>query len=225
TASAEDARDYALDLLEMTEDQDEFDVEGIGISDTNRDWLKDNIIFPATGYSSPPESWPPPGPGWVRVVDTFQDFADTICEKFQIIVEPTGACCDPATGNCEDLTEAECLVPLQWNEGESCAQFVCDQPDCFTDGDCDDTNPCTTNACVEGTCVYTPVTDVTSCDDGLYCTDPDTCTSGVCGGPARDCSAAGDQCNVGVCDEDADACVKQPANEGQACDDGNACNT
>jgi len=31
--------------------------------------------------------------------------------------------------------------------------------------------------------------DGTSCDDGLYCTNPDTCTAGVCGGSARDCSA------------------------------------
>jgi uncharacterized repeat protein (TIGR01451 family) len=85
-ASTECARAYALATLEMTTDQDEIDVEGIAITDTNRDWFKNNIIFPATGYSSPPESWPPPGPGWVRVVANADDFAETICEKFEIVV-------------------------------------------------------------------------------------------------------------------------------------------
>jgi hypothetical protein len=33
-----------------------------------------------------------------------------------------------------------------------------------------------------------------------------------------------DQCNVGVCDEGADSCVAQPANQGLACDDGLYCN-
>jgi len=84
--SAECARAYAIDELEMTEGQDEIDVEGIGITDRNRDWLKNNIIFPATGYSNPPESWPPPGPGWVRVVEDAEEFAETICEKFEIVL-------------------------------------------------------------------------------------------------------------------------------------------
>jgi hypothetical protein len=84
--SAECAREYALTTLLMTNDQDEFDAEGIGITDANRDWLKNNIIFPATGYSSPPESWPPPGPGWVRVVEDINEFAETICEKFKIVL-------------------------------------------------------------------------------------------------------------------------------------------
>jgi hypothetical protein len=49
--------------------------------------------------------------------------------------------------------------------------------------------------------------DGTPCNDGLYCTDPDNCTEGVCGGPVRDCS---DNlfCTVNDhCDEDLDACV------------------
>jgi hypothetical protein len=73
----------------MSPDQDEIDVEGIGITDSNRDWLKNNIIFPATGYSSPPEDWPPQPPqerGWVRVVEDAEEFAETICEKFEIVL-------------------------------------------------------------------------------------------------------------------------------------------
>ena len=49
--------------------------------------------------------------------------------------------------------------------------------------------------------------DGTTCDDGLYCTVPDTCTAGICGGPARDCSSLDDKCQEGVCNEDLNSCV------------------
>jgi len=46
----------------------------------------------------------------------------------------------------------------------------------------------------------------TVCDDGLFCTIDDVCTSGVCGGAARDCSDAF-TCTTDSCDEQADQCV------------------
>src|SRR6185295_8185543 len=53
--------------------------------------------------------------------------------------------------------------------------------------------------------------DGTACNDGNFCTDGDVCVSGVCTpGAPRDCSAAGDQCNDGVCDESSDSCVPRP---------------
>ena len=51
--------------------------------------------------------------------------------------------------------------------------------------------------------------DTTPCDDGLYCTDPDTCTAGVCGGGARDCSDSV-SCTVDTCDEVNDKCDNTP---------------
>jgi hypothetical protein len=51
--------------------------------------------------------------------------------------------------------------------------------------------------------------DGVSCDDGLFCTDPDTCTSGECGGPPRDCADVDpttlDTCNklLGACEHEA----------------------
>jgi len=86
--SAECARNYTIATLGMTSNQDEIDAEAIGITVGNRDWLKNNIIFPATGYSNPPEAWPPPGPGWVRVFTTFEEFVPSVCEKFAAILEP-----------------------------------------------------------------------------------------------------------------------------------------
>jgi len=81
--SAECARAYAIDELEMTADQDEFDAEGIGISDANRNWLRDYIVWPQPGYIAPPFDG---GLGWVRVVEDFEEFAETICEKFEIVL-------------------------------------------------------------------------------------------------------------------------------------------
>ena len=51
----------------------------------------------------------------------------------------------------------------------------------------------------------------------------DTCSAGVCGGAARDCSAFADQCNDGTCDEAAGRCEATPKANGTACDDGSAC--
>jgi hypothetical protein len=122
---------------------------------------------------------------------------------------------------------------------------------CPSDQDCDDGNLCTdSDACRDGTCVGTAkdcsylddqcnigicdtdtgdcVPDPTPkngnpCADGLYCTDPDECTGGVCGGSARDCSSAGDQCNDGVCNETTDTCEPRPKTDGTACDDDVPC--
>lgn len=76
------ARNYLLDLLEMTIEQDEFDAEAVGAG-TDVTWLRDNIVWPQPGY----DDWPPSGPGWVRYVDSYSEFASTICEKFTIIFQ------------------------------------------------------------------------------------------------------------------------------------------
>jgi len=49
--------------------------------------------------------------------------------------------------------------------------------DCLVDGDCDDSNVCTDDACVAGVCENTDNTD--TCDDGVPCTDA-VCQSGSC---------------------------------------------
>ena len=76
------AQNYAIAQLSMTSD-DEIDVEGIGITDTNRDWLKDKIVYPQPGHIAPPYT-----PGWVIVVADAQAFADSVCEKIISIVPP-----------------------------------------------------------------------------------------------------------------------------------------
>ncbi|NMB75029.1 MAG: hypothetical protein GYA21_07855 [Myxococcales bacterium] len=94
---------------------------------------------------------------------------------------------------------------------------------CTQDAECDDGNACTTDACAGGHCSNTAVGDGAPCDDGRYCTDPDRCTGGVCGGSARDCSHLSGQCQDGVCDEDAGRCVAAPKPPSTPCDDGKFC--
>ncbi|MCA9519430.1 MAG: hypothetical protein KC609_00590, partial [Myxococcales bacterium] len=111
-------------------------------------------------------------------------------------------------------------------EGDECnekGECVGQQKDCSASGD-----QCNAGVCDETTksCTTVPKPDTTPCDDGSYCTINDRCDGqGQCGGDPRDCSASGDQCNSGVCDEDSKSCVKTPKSDTTPCDDGKFCTT
>ncbi len=73
--------------------------------------------------------------------------------------------------------------------------------------DCSDGNPCTDDACVAGTCVYSANAAV--CDDGDACTTEDRCSGGVCGGGAAlDCNDD-NACTTDACDPAA-GCIRTP---------------
>ena len=96
---------------------------------------------------------------------------------------------------------------------------VCQSANC-TSGTplvCNDGNPCTDDSCNPTTgCTFT--NNTAPCDDGLFCTVGELCGGGTClTGIPRDCSSADNQCNVGVCNEGADACQPAAANEGGTC--------
>jgi uncharacterized protein YegL len=69
---------------------DEIDVEAIGYFPFVA-WLGDHIAYPQPGTIHGPgyASWPPPAPGWVRLVDNFDAYAATICGKFGVILQPS----------------------------------------------------------------------------------------------------------------------------------------
>src|SRR5262249_9545463 len=115
------------------------------------------------------------------------------------------------------------------NDGNACTQS-----DTCQAGACVGANPVVCSALDEchvagvcnpasGTCSNPNQADGAACDDGLFCTVNDACTAGVCGGAARDCSAADDACNVGVCREASNRCDASPRPNGTVCDDGDAC--
>jgi hypothetical protein len=76
--------------------------------------------------------------------------------------------------------------------------FVRLNPPCTLPSECDDGDPCTTDACTAGACTFTPV----SCDDGDGCTD-DACAGGACQSTARTCDdgldCTADACVGGAC--------------------------
>jgi hypothetical protein len=79
---------------------------------------------------------------------------------------------------------------------------------------------CNSGACNEAqdACVKVPLAGSPACNDGAFCTVNDTCQGGTCQGAARDCTAAADACNNGVCDEGGDACTKSPKPDSTPCD-------
>jgi cysteine-rich repeat protein len=94
---------------------------------------------------------------------------------------------------------------------------------------CSDGNACTEDSCDEGNdaCAHDGAAlNGSPCEDGAFCTAGDTCAGGTCvpSGPT-DCSAAGDDCNVGVCNETSNQCEPQPVNNGSPCEDGLFCTT
>jgi Zn-dependent protease len=57
----------------------ELDIEGIGMIDVTRDWLKNWVVYPQPGIVAPPFS----KAGWIRVVADPTEFANTLGERLQ----------------------------------------------------------------------------------------------------------------------------------------------
>jgi len=94
---------------------------------------------------------------------------------------------------------------------------------CYTDGDCDDGNTCTLDACDEGSCTNVDVGHVLCPDDGRWCNGTEFCIP-VPGPHQGWCDSTGDPCPAyHVCDEDADTCVLGECLYDYECDDGLTC--
>lgn len=88
--------------------------------------------------------------------------------------------CDP------DCTESICTEYVECPERYN----PCD-PACVS---CDDSDTCTTDTCIDGVCLNTPICDAQCCDDGDPCTQ-DSCENETCAHKPV-CSAA---CGAGPC--------------------------
>ncbi len=167
-----------------------------------------------------------------------------------------GGACKGATTVCDDnnpCTTDTCKpgvgCAFTKKTGGSCSDGdACTTGDTCTKGsclgmpkDCDDSNPCTSDACDGGACLSTAVTATTNCTDGNPCTTGDTCVGKACKGTAKSCddgkSCTKDSCDSstgqcahvtdpsacqgGVCTkatcDSAGGCVYKPQNDGKTC--------
>ena len=158
-----------------------------------------------------------------------------------------GGTCSNLT--CRATTEVLCTDGLD-NDGDGLID--CADPECPAGATCDDSNACTTGdqcgadgGCVQlaaltcttppgacysaaglcqadAGCVYTP--RLGTCDDGLFCTGNDTCSSSAtCAGTPRSCAAPTNVCLApGLCNESAKGCLYSPRASG-TCNDGQNC--
>jgi hypothetical protein len=156
--------------------------------------------------------------------------------------------CDPAgtPGNCDVVTPQpdgttcddglfctmtdQCAGGFCAGTGNPCTTGVCDEAtdscaECLADGDCDDANICTDDACITRTCFRT--NNSIPCSDGSACTSGDACAGGVCTpGSSVNCGGASDQCNIASCDPAGapnNCAILTPRPNGTACSDNNRC--
>lgn len=104
-------RNYLINTLGMTEDQDEIDSEAVGPG-ADAIYLRDNIVYPQPGNIAPPFI-----PGWVYPVSSYSEFSEAIGEKFTVIFSSIENCATIVGTNlmsCVTITpqSADCPPPL-----------------------------------------------------------------------------------------------------------------
>ncbi|MFQ5494753.1 MAG: kelch repeat-containing protein [Phycisphaerae bacterium] len=98
------------------------------------------------------------------------------------------------------VSDADCTDPDPCNGTETCNVDTCVSG---VPVNCDDNNPCTTDACdPTGVCQHTAVSDGVSCGDGAFCNGDETCQGGNCTSGTPPCPAG--PCDA--CDDVADVC-------------------
>lgn len=155
--------------------------------------------------------------------------------------------CDPAAGYICKHGMLNC------NDGDDCTLDACDPdlgcvytldpncvPQCLTNADCDDQDPCTDDECVESACnnwwnedcckkdadcddgnpcttdtcggdqKCTNAPNTNPCDDGDPCTEANTCENGTCSSGSPKDCNDDDDCTVDTCDPTSGACTNEP---------------
>jgi len=169
--------------------------------------------------------------------------ADTLALRLDIedIPVPVENCADGNDNDSDGL--ADCLDPNcsaqscsdgdACTVGDTCAAGLCTG----SPMSCDDGNACTQDSCSAGMCISTPVTPeictnstdddcdtlidcsdpdcaAAPCNDGIACTESDTCTAGVCAGAPIICDDS-NPCTSDACVDG--ACTYSPDDENPNC--------
>ena len=140
---------------------------------------------------------------------------DGLCDD-QILC--TDDACDAATGKCAHVnSNAPCNDNSACTDKDGCKDGKC----VGTAVNCDDKNACTLDNCnTDAGCSHQ--NQAIACDDSDACTLADNCTEGTCkSGNFKDCDDKV-SCTIDSCDQKSGACL-HAAQNGQPCDDGNAC--
>jgi hypothetical protein len=138
--------------------------------------------------------------------------------------------CDETSQTCSTVASQNgdpCVDPNDLClEAATCLNGLCSgtAKDCFFSPVPDD---CHVSECnpQTGNCEPVVGNEGGACTDaGDLCTVNKTCASGVCqGGNPKDCSQLTQDCVLGVCDVNTGQCTTQSLNNGDPCDDLNAC--
>ncbi|MBW2981794.1 hypothetical protein KY343_02835 [Candidatus Woesearchaeota archaeon] len=125
----------------------------------------------------------------------------------------TCACVSLAATNCNTLSDWEDTGNTQWISTGECTEKQQKEQE-YRDYYCDVNSDTGCSYDITGTqWVDTGLTrakaDGTACDDNLYCTVNDQCTTGICSGSPRTCSD-GVGCTDDSCNEDIDQCINTP---------------
>ena len=149
-----------------------------------------------------------------------KDDAECTCSEQAIKDKLQTTCGDPCAGKrtCGDAGLSACDAP---NKGDEKCDGIDNDCDGTTDnGTCDDSDPCTVDACDGTECKHTPAEG--ACDDNDACTADDKCAAGKCTGAAKNCDD-GKACTADTCDAKTGECANAAIAAGDVCDDGDGC--
>jgi len=127
--------------------------------------------------------------------------------------------CKGAQGCAYEFNNSSCDDANPCTQGDTCSEGTCQGG---APKPCPTGNPCKAGTCepTTGQCEFSPLANGTTCEDGDACTNPDTCSEGLCSAGPVDICDDGLACTIDSCAPD-QGCVHEPQ-EG-ACDDGNPC--
>jgi len=206
-------------------DKDGYKAKTCGGDDCN-----DNSAAANPGKTEGPHGGPTCSDGLDNDCDGATDTTDTGCVacKTDADCDDSNTCTTDSCGSGGNCVNAPTNEGLDCDDGNACTLATTCAGGACSGGSpvvCPDPGQACKSASCDTTtgCGVVDQPDGTKCDDGTFCTDPDSCAAGVCKGSARDCNAGAPTCQTGTCDAAANKCVYSPVTDGKACSDGDAC--